>query len=160
MSKAKAEVSDFLATNCSMNDETIRMVIDVIDRMGFTSEMTEGKTNVLSDISRGYLNIVQDADRLDAIGAVGISRCLAFSGAFGRPIISEDGREETAQREKFHQGSLRATARKGPSGISHFYDKLLFLKDMLKTPAGKKLGQKRHDFLLRFLDEFFDEIDV
>ena len=128
--------------------------------MGFTSEVSQGTTaGSITHPSRAkYLEIVQDADRLDAIGAIGVSRCLAFSGAFNRPIVTPDASEERAQRAAFTVGSLVATARKGPSAISHFYDKLVFLKDMLKTPAGRQLGEQRHQFILSFLDQFFDEI--
>jgi HD superfamily phosphodiesterase len=72
--------------------------------------------------------------------------------------VTESGDEEKRQREMFSRGELKAVGRKGPSAISHFYDKLVFLKDMLKTQAGRALGEKRHKFILTFLDEFFDEL--
>ena len=160
VSKAKSDVRSFLADTLDMDTATINMVIDVIDSMGFTSEVTQGSTdgNIKHPSRDTYLHIAQDADRLDAIGAIGVSRCLAFSGAFSRPIVTPDASEERSQRRAYSTGSLTATARKGPSAISHFYDKLVFLKDMLKTPAGQSIGEQRHQFILSFLDQFFNEI--
>jgi uncharacterized protein len=159
--KAKTEVCTFLKTNLGFDDSTIDMMIVVIDNMGFTTEMKAGgNDSPLPQLTQEYMHIVQDADRLDAIGAIGVARCLAFTGAFGRPIMTESGEEEKKQREKYLEGTLVANGRKGPSAIAHFYDKLVFLKDMLKTPAGRKLGERRHKFILSFLDEFFDELST
>ena len=157
--EAKSHVMTFLDQACKYAPAVIEMIIKVIENMGYTAEVTCEKKVSFTHSEIEYLSIVQDADRLDAIGAVGISRCLAFSGAFGRPIITESGLDESEQRRNFSDGTLQASARKGPSAISHFYDKLVFLKGMLKTEAGKILGEKRHDFILRFLDQFFDEIN-
>ena len=74
--------------------------------------------------------IVQDADRLDAIGAVGVARTFAFGGEHGRPM---------------------------DDSIKHFYEKLLLLKDMMNTKAGKKEAEKRHAFLEAFLSEYYEE---
>ena len=158
--KAKSAVRAFLVGELKFKDETIHIMFDVIDNMGFTSEMKgNSDKSTMSSETLEYMHIVQDADRLDAIGAVGVARCLAFTGAFGRPIMTESGEEERKQREMFQSGQLTANGRKGPSAIAHFYDKLVFLKDMLKTPAGRQLGEKRHKFILSFLDEFFDEVN-
>ena len=156
--EAKMNVTKFLK-ELQFDEQTIRMIIEVIDKMGFTSEVSGCGGNDHDSVLTQYLHIVQDADRLDAIGAIGISRCLAFSGAFNRPIISEFGTDEKAQRDAYTENALGPVSRKGGSAITHFYDKLVFLKDMLKTPAGKQLGEKRHAFLLLFLDEFFDELN-
>lgn len=80
--------------------------------------------------------IVQDADRLDAIGAAGIARAFAFGGAHGRAIYAPGGKDDT---------------------ISHFYEKLLKLKDMMNTAEGRRMAVHRHDFMERFLEEFFRE---
>lgn len=76
--------------------------------------------------------IVQDADRLDALGAIGIARTFAYGGEHGRPL------EESVQ---------------------HFHDKLLLLKDLMNTATAKELAGKRHDFLLMFLRELSDELE-
>lgn len=80
--------------------------------------------------------IVQDADRLDATGAVGIARAFAFGGARGRAMYSSGGKDDT---------------------VSHFYEKLLKLKDMMNTAEGRRMAGHRHDFMERFLEEFFRE---
>ena len=157
VTKAKAEVSRFLSADCQFSSATIDLMFAVIDNMGFTAEVSNGSVELSPEVVT-YLHIVQDADRLDAIGAIGVCRCLAFSGAFGRPIVTADAEHERRQRAAFAAGSLVPVATKGPSAIAHFYDKLVFLKDMLKTPAGKILGQKRHDYIVGFLDQFFEEI--
>ena len=82
--------------------------------------------------------IVQDADRLDAIGAVGIARAFAYGGAHGRPLYQKGSADDT---------------------ISHFYQKLLLLKDRMNTPAGRRLAEQRHRFTETFLRQFFDECE-
>lgn len=93
---------------------------------------------------------VQDADRLDAIGAIGIARTFAFGGAFGRQMYDPD-----------HPPELHATfaAYKSKSGptINHFYEKLLLLRDRMQTATGRRWAEERHRFLEVFLDQFFRE---
>jgi uncharacterized protein len=80
--------------------------------------------------------IVQDADRLDAIGAVGIGRAFAYGGALGRPLYDPEDRRST---------------------IHHFYDKLLLLRDGMHTTEGRRLADARHAFLEQFLEQFLQE---
>lgn len=157
--EAKAEVRAFLKNECMFDDATIELVIKVIDNMGYTAEVSGAASSTLDAEHTAYLHVIQDADRLDAIGALGVARCLAFTGAFGRPIVSVTGNDERTQRTLFKEGKLKPVAGKAGSAIGHFYDKLVFLKDMLKTSAGRKIGQQRHDFILSFLDQIFEEID-
>lgn len=86
--------------------------------------------------------IVCDADRLDAIGAVGIIRTIEYGAAAGRP---------------FYNGSDPADP---DTTLSHFYGKLLLLKDLMHTPTARKMAERRHRFLEMFLDEFFHETDL
>jgi uncharacterized protein len=159
VSEAKKEVGEFLMSELSYTNDLVELIISVIDSMGYTTEISKLAHNDLGALHLRYLYIVQDADRLDAIGAVGIARCLTFSGAFGRPIISATGATESEQRLKFNLGCLEpVVSKKSGSAIEHFYDKLVFLKDMLKTPAGRAIGEQRHKFILDFLDQFFNEI--
>ncbi len=103
--------------------ETIEQVCRAINSVSFSHnrgkspETLEGK-------------IVQDADRLDAIGAIGIARTFAYGGKVGRPLSDS---------------------------IKHFYDKLLLLKDELNTDAAKEIAQKRHEFMQMFLEEYYSE---
>lgn len=83
--------------------------------------------------------IVQDADRLDALGAIGIARTFAFGGLMKRPLYTPDGGNDSGD------------------SISHFYQKLLKLKDLMHTPVGLSMAQARHARLQAFLDQFFEE---
>lgn len=94
--------------------------------------------------------VVQDADRLDAIGALGIARAFAYGGHKGRLIHHPEHKPEM-------HGSFEAyKSNSGPS-INHFYEKLLLLKDRMNTPAGKKIAVQRHRFMEQYLKQFFDE---
>jgi uncharacterized protein len=93
---------------------------------------------------------VQDADRLDAIGAVGVARCFAFGGAKNRLIFDPEAPPELhASFEDYRKKS-------GPS-INHFYEKLLLLKDRMQTDSGRVLAAERHQFLETYLTQFFAE---
>ena len=81
---------------------------------------------------------VQDADRLDAMGAIGIARTFAFGGSRGRALYDPEGNDAT-------------------TSIAHFYDKLLLLKDKMNTPTARKLAEGRDRFLRLYLDEFISE---
>lgn len=94
--------------------------------------------------------IVQDADRLDGIGAMGISRCFAYGGSKGRPIYDPNIKPEMHESfEEYKKGD-------GPS-INHFYEKLFLLKDRMNTKAGKLMAEERHKFMENYLDRFFKE---
>lgn len=96
--------------------------------------------------------IVQDADRLDAMGAIGIARVFAMGGKFN--VIIYDPNVKPTLHPSFDDYKKHQT-----SSINHFYEKLLLLKDMMNTKTGRKLAQRRHKFLEQFLKEFFLEWD-
>ncbi|KAJ1733667.1 hypothetical protein LPJ72_002758 [Coemansia sp. Benny D160-2] len=102
------------------------------------------------------LACVQDADRLDAIGAFGVIRCAAFSGARNRPLhCPSDG--APCGKTTYEQYTAEGKDARG-SMVSHFYEKLLSLADMMKTDTGRMEAQRRHNFMLMFLQNIDKEL--
>ena len=101
------------------------------------------------------LGIVQDADRLDAIGAIGIARCFTFGGARNRPIIDDHTPTsiQVVSAEQYEKQNLQNSQ----SSITHFYEKLLRLEGMMKTEPGKRRARERTKFMQDFLDQFHAE---
>lgn len=96
---------------------------------------------------------VQDADRLDAIGAIGIARCFAYGGHAGRVMY------DPAVPPVLHATAEAYKAAKG-SSLNHFYEKLFLLKDRMNTPSGRALAESRHQFMQDFVAQFLAEWDV
>jgi uncharacterized protein len=96
------------------------------------------------------LEIVQDADRLDAIGAIGIARAFSYGGFKGREIFNPEVVPNLNMTKEEYKNSAT------PS-INHFYEKLLLLKAKMNTETGKKLAEHRHQVMEQYLDQFFDE---
>ena len=104
-------------------------------------------------ISTIEFQIVQDADRLDAIGAIGIARAFNYGGYKNRPIhIPEKSLQEYDDSEAYHRSDAPT--------INHFYEKLLKLKDLMNTSTGKALAAERHEYMLAFLEQFYREWNV
>ncbi|ORZ34156.1 hypothetical protein BCR44DRAFT_1461943 [Catenaria anguillulae PL171] len=98
---------------------------------------------------------VQDADRLDAIGAIGIARCFTFGGTRARALYAADEAGKQAIEAR-----MARTGEAGVESVPHFYDKLLKLKDLLKTETARKMAVRRQAIMEQFLDAFWDEVDL
>lgn len=124
--------------------EAIRHVMLIIETMSFSGGGGAPMTTLEGQV-------VQDADRLDALGAIGISRVMVFSGAKGRPVYDPEMTPREASLQKEYRDYSKGTA------INHFYEKLLKLKDLMNTSYGRKLAEERHDFMLNYLEQFYKE---
>jgi len=131
--KSYQEIKDFMSK--SGMEGYIDQVIKVIRNVSYSTKDVSGNSK------DPVLMILQDADRLDAMGAIGVARAFNYGGFRNRPIYDPDGQ---------YPG-------KGGSTISHFYDKLLKLKDMMNTPAGRAIAEERHIFLEHYLKQFYKE---
>jgi uncharacterized protein len=98
------------------------------------------------------LDVVQDADRLDAIGAIGIARTFNYGGHKGRSIYNPEIKPNLNITKEEYKNSDAPT-------LNHFYEKLLLLKDRMNTRTGRLMAEKRHDFMLAYLDQFYNEWD-
>ncbi len=136
---------DWLKQN-NTPEQIIQQVCHIIENISFKGANVTAKTLSLEG------QLVQDADRLDAIGAIGIARAFAYGGHAGRPMYDPN------QKPQMHQ---TADAYKHNTGhtINHFYEKLLLLKDRLNTETAKQIAQHRHRVMEQFLTEFYDEWD-
>ncbi len=124
--------------------KTISQVCEIIKETPFRGAWVKTKIKTKEGM------VMQDADRLDAIGAIGIARVFAYGSFEGREIYNP---EIKAKRHKTFEEYKR---NKG-TAINHFYEKLLLLKDRMNTKTAKKIAEKRHKFMEQFLKEFFKE---
>ncbi len=126
---------------------TIEKVLFIIKNISFKNR------NGLKPENSIELDIVQDADRLDAIGAIGIARTFNFGG-FKNNVMYDPHRPPQLNMTKEEYKKSNGTT------INHFYEKLLLLKDLMNTQKGKELAEERHTFMLGFLDQFYKEWSV
>ncbi len=119
-------------------------VIGVIINMSFKNSL--GTVN----FSSPEMDVVQDADRLDAIGAIGIARAFNFGGFKNRTLYDPEIKPELNMSKERYKKSLSPT-------INHFYEKLLLLKEKMNTSTGRQMAEKRHEFMETFLEEFYSE---
>lgn len=127
-----------------VNEQVIEQVVQIIRHMSFKSGFD---APAFYSIEMG---IVQDADRLDALGAIGIARAFAYGGFKGREIYNP----EIAPNLNMTKEEYKNTT--APS-INHFYEKLLLLKDKMNTATGLQLADQRHQFMLNYLEQFYLE---
>jgi uncharacterized protein len=135
-------VSDWLEDR-QVADEVSKLVLEIIASLSFAG----GNQPPMRTLEG---QVVQDADRLDAIGAIGIARAFAFGGSRGRALYDPEQSPSTyASKEAYHQSNS--------STINHFYEKLLWLKDRMNTAPARQLAEERHRYLETFLEEFLEE---
>lgn len=138
------KAKEFLESQ-KVNKETIEHVINIIANMSFSKSLDTGvKFNSLE------LQVVQDADRLDAIGAIGIARAFNYGGFKNRAIYNPQIKPNLHFTKEEYKKSNAPT-------INHFYEKLLLLKDKMNTETGKKVADYRHQFMVLYLEQFYAE---
>ena len=128
----------------NVSEVTIFHVVQIIKNISFKGG------NFKSEFSSIELQIVQDADRLDAIGAIGIARTFNYGGFKNRQIYNPEIIPNLKMTKEEYKNSTAPT-------INHFYEKLLLLKDKMNTTTGKLIAEKRHQFMEVFLEQFFAE---
>lgn len=139
-------VRNFL-TEQNLDPSVMEKVIFIIENMSFKNRNDAPENLPLE------LKIVQDADRLDAIGAIGIARTFNFGGYKNNLMYHPDIKPKLNQTKEEYKKS-------NGTSINHFYEKLLLLKDLLNTDTAKNIADHRHQFMLQFLEEFYNEWNV
>ena len=139
-----AKISRDFLESLKVDMETINHVADIVKNISFKGVGEKASMKTLEGM------IVQDGDRLDAIGAIGIARTFAYGGHDKREMYNPDINPENHETFEQYKNSKGTT-------INHFYEKLLLLKDLMNTEAGRKYAKKRHKFMEEYLDEFYAE---
>jgi uncharacterized protein len=142
-----ARVSRIVLTDLKATSDLIDKVCEIVDLVSY-------KGANVPDVSGSIeLSIVRDADRLDAIGAIGIARAFHFGGSRNRPFYTPD--IPVVLHDSFDQYSNDKS-----HTINHFHEKLLLINDRLETATAKQIGAKRHALLEQFVAEFYKEWNV
>lgn len=141
-----AKAAGFLSS-LDIDTSTTRHVVNIIRNISFKGG------HKLSEFTSPELCVVQDADRLDAIGAIGIARAFHYGGYKNRLLFDPDIKPNLCMTKEEYKSSDAPT-------INHFHEKLLRLKELMNTPTGKILAIKRHAFMVQFLEEFEAEWNI
>ncbi len=141
------KISQNFLEEIHVEGELIEQVLFVIKNISFKNRAEAPENPPLE------LQIVQDADRLDAIGAIGIARTFNFGGFKNNLMYHPEIKPNLGMNKEEYKKSNGTT-------INHFYEKLLLLKDLMNTETAKKIASERHNFMLQFLDEFYKEWNV
>jgi uncharacterized protein len=127
-----------------VSEDTVQHVVNIIENISYKGGNFEKKFTSLE------LDIVQDADRLDAIGAIGVARAFNYGGFKNRALYNPDIAPVSTMTKEQYKNNNAPT-------INHFYEKLLLLKDKMNTARGKELAEERHRFMELFLAQFYAE---
>ena len=145
----------FLKENKISSEQDINLIKEIISEVSFKA----GETKTPKSLEG---KIVQDADRLDALGAIGIARAFAFGGSRNRKLYDEENIYELAKRnfETFDltKVSFEQYKNEKKDTVTHFYEKLLKLESMMNTEYGKIIAKKRTDLMKNFLNDLYEEI--
>lgn len=133
----------FLSTQ-DVEEEVIVHVINIIENISFKGGNTK------QSFQSKELEVIQDADRLDALGAIGIARAFNYGGFKGRGLYDPEIKPNLKMSKEEYKASTAPT-------INHFYEKLLLLKDRMNTKTGKAIAEERHRYMKQFLDQFYAE---
>ncbi len=135
-----------LLTSMEVENDVISHVSEIIENISYKGAGEENGIRTIEGM------IVQDADRLDAIGAIGVARAFAYGGSRDRLLYDPDIDPE-------HHDNFEKYKRNTSPTINHFYEKLLLLKDLMNTDEGKRIAEERHRYLEDFLNQFYREWD-
>ena len=131
--------------NQHVNEDIIIHIENIIQYISFKTSLASGEK-----FSSPELSVIQDADRLDAIGAIGIARCFNYGGFKNRALYDPEIAPNLNMTKDEYKKSTAPT-------INHFHEKLLLLKDKMNTQTGKKIALERHNYMQSFLQQFHDE---
>ncbi|MCX7551424.1 HD domain-containing protein [Xanthomarina sp. F2636L] len=131
-------------TSIQVDLDTINHVVLIIENISFKGG------NLTQEFQSPELDVIQDADRLDALGAIGIARTFNYGGFKNRALYNPEIEPNLNMSKEEYKSSTAPT-------INHFYEKLLLLKDRMNTKTGKEIATKRHDFMLQYLEQFYAE---
>jgi len=135
---------EFLLNN-HVDSLIIEHIIKIIENISFKNSLEKNPHFISKE-----LEVIQDADRLDAIGAIGIARCFNYGGFKNRPLYNPDIKPKLNMSKAEYKTSTAPT-------INHFYEKLLLLKDKMHTETGKQIATERHAFMELYLKQFYNE---
>ena len=138
------KVAQEFLLDINVDNEVIDHVINIIENISFAGG------NELQQFNSTELDVIQDADRLDAIGAIGIARTFNYGGFKNRTLFDPEIKPNLEMSKEEYKASNAPT-------INHFYEKLLLLKDKMNTKTGKRIASDRHQFMKQYLEQFYAE---